>query len=79
MALQWYWISLVLNFFWPIIFFLLEAYLYALIWIIILLAVLLICLYHFYQMNQWAFYLWIPYVLWVAFAAYLNYGIYRLN
>lgn len=33
----------------------------------------------FSQVDRWAGLLQIPYLLWVAFAGYLNFGVWRLN
>ena len=33
----------------------------------------------FYRVKPWAGYLQIPYLVWITFAAYLNFGVWRLN
>ena len=78
-ALFVYGIQLVFNFFWSIIFFNLEMYLTAFIWLIILWVLILITTLLFYRIRKPAGYLMIPYLLWVTFAGYLNYAIYLLN
>ncbi len=78
-ALTVYGIQLIFNFFWSIIFFNLEAYLFAFIWILALWALIIITAYLFYGISKPAGYLMLPYILWVTFAAYLNLGIYILN
>lgn len=78
-ALIIYGIQLVLNFFWTIIFFLLNLRLLAFIWIIILLIFVVLMIVSFYKINKKAAYLQIPYLLWVIFATYLNYMLYILN
>ena len=47
--------------------------------IIVLLIVVVIMVAKFYNIDKRAAYLNIPYVLWVIFAGYLNFGIYLLN
>lgn len=78
-ALLFYMLQLILNFFWSIIFFNWEAYLFAFIWLIVLLALIIVTTVKFYRISRPAAYLMIPYILWVAFAGYLNLGIYLLN
>ncbi len=74
-----YGFSLILNFIWPIVFFNSKAYLLALVIIIVLLIVVLVLTKSYYQINPIAGVLLIPYALWLAFATYLNIGIYLLN
>ena len=78
-ALITYGIQLVFNFFWSIIFFNWELYLFALIWLILLWLPILKTTLLFYQISKPAGYLMIPYLLWVTFAGYLNLAIYLLN
>ena len=78
-ALLFYLLQFVFNFFWSIIFFNMEAYLLAFIWLLLLLILIIITTIKFYKISKPAAYLMIPYILWVAFAGYLNLGIYLLN
>jgi len=78
-ALQIYAIQLAVNFFWTIIFFNMERYLFAFIWLLLLLVLIFFMIISFSRINKTAAYLQIPYLLWVAFAGYLNLGIYLLN
>lgn len=78
-ALAIYGLQLVFNFFWSIIFFNMEAYLFAFIWLIALWLLILWTTVSFYKINKTAGLLMIPYLIWVAFAGYLNLGIYLLN
>ena len=78
-ALKVYGIQLVFNFFWSIIFFNLQNFLFAFIWIIILWLLIIWMIYKFYQIKPLAAYLNIPYLLWVTFAAILNISIVILN
>ena len=67
------------NFFWSIIFFNAQAYGLALIWLAILWALILWMLFTFRKVDKWAAWLQVPYLLWVSFAAYLNFGVWALN
>ncbi len=78
-ALLFYGLQLVFNFFWPLIFFNLEAYLFALMWLFALWLLIIITTVKFFRIDKRAGFLMLPYLLWVTFAAYLNYGIYKLN
>lgn len=78
-ALAFYGIQLVFNFFWPILFFNLEAYLFAFIWLLSLWILILITMVLFYRIAKAAGYMLLPYLLWVSFAGYLNLFIYLLN
>lgn len=74
-----YSIQLVINSVWSLIFFGFGAYLLGFIWIVILAVTVIIMIVKFYNINKKAAYLNIPYILWILFAAYLNFGIYILN
>lgn len=78
-ALTFYAVQLFFNFLWSIIFFNLEAYLFAFIWLVILWALILITIILFYRIRKSAAWLMLPYLLWVTFAGYLNFSIYLLN
>ena len=78
-ALIIYAIQLILNALWSIIFFRFENFLLAFIWLVILTGVVILMMYYFYKSDKRAFYLQIPYLLWLIFATILNYSIYTLN
>lgn len=78
-ALIIYSIQLLINFFWSIIFFNAQQYLFAFIWLIILLIAIIIMVILFSKVKPLAAFLQIPYILWVSFAGYLNLIIYLLN
>lgn len=78
-ALGIYGIQLFFNFFWSIIFFNLEMYFLAFIWLVVLFLSIWACIYVFGSINKKAAYLLVPYLLWVTFAGYLNYMIFLLN
>lgn len=74
-----YYIGLAINLIWPFIFFNLKEYLLALIWLIILIIFVILMLIEYYKINKKAFYLQIPYIIWLLFALYLNYEVFILN
>lgn len=78
-ALWTYGIQLAFNFLWPIAFFNLKWYLFAFLWLVILWILILITALRFGRIRKPVGYLLVPYLLWVAFAGYLNLGIYLLN
>ena len=78
-ALTFYAVQLGMNFFWSVIFFALEMYLTAFIWLIGMWMLILICTVLFWHIDRRAGRLMLPYLVWVAFAGYLNAGIFLLN
>lgn len=78
-ALAFYAIQLVFNFAWSLIFFNLENYLLAFVWLCALWLLIVITTVRFFAINKAAGWLMVPYILWVTFAGYLNYAIYMLN
>ncbi len=79
LGLRRYFASLVFNFLWSIIFFNIRSPLAALVTIFVLLYLIITTVVSYKKVSPLAAYLQIPYVIWVAFAAYLNAGIYFLN
>lgn len=78
-ALKLYFIQLFFNFLWPILFFQLELYFFAFIWLVVLWLLILATIISFSRISKPAAYLMVPYLLWVTFAGYLNLGIAILN
>lgn len=78
-ALTIYGVNLVMNFLWSIIFFNIRAFLFAFIWLILLIGVIIKMIIEFRKISLWAGNIQIPYLLWCIFALYLNFGIYVLN
>ena len=72
-------VQLFFNFFWSIIFFNAQAYLFAFIWLILLWVAIAVNIYFFNKINSISAKFLIPYLVWVTFAGYLNLGIYILN
>lgn len=71
--------SLFFNFFWSIFFFNLRAFLFSLFWLLVLLFLIVRTIMKYYKINKTAAFLQIPYLIWVTFAGYLNFGIWWLN
>ena len=76
---QIYILQLLVNFFWPIIFFVLKMYFTAFFWIILLIILVIIMIKELLKNNKISGYLQIPYLVWLLFATYLNIGIFLLN
>lgn len=74
-----YYLQLAVNFFWSLIFFNLQNFLFAFIWLVLLWVLILITLRRFYAISKTAGWLLVPYLVWVAFAGYLNFAIFLLN
>lgn len=74
-----YYIQLIVNYLWSIIFFTLKLYVLSGIWIILLAGLILYLMIRLYKESKISFYIFIPYILWVLFATYLNIGIIILN
>ena len=74
-----YILNLVLNFSWTIIFFNLEARLFAFLFIILLDIVVILMTLCFYGVDKKSGYLNIPYIIWLLFATVLNLSVYILN
>lgn len=71
--------QLVVNFFWSLIFFNARAYGFAFLGLLLLLALVLWMTLTFRKTDKIAAVLQIPYLLWLTFAAYLNFGVWSLN
>jgi tryptophan-rich sensory protein len=72
-------IGLAFNFFWSIWFFNFGWYVFAFVWLLALWVIIIINAVLFYRISKPAGLLFIPYILWVTFAAYLNAAIAVLN
>ena len=78
-ALKVYALQLAVNFFWSLIFFNMQAYLFALIWLVLLWVLVIVMIVKFKKISPAAAWLQIPYLLWITFAGYLSLMIYLLN
>lgn len=72
-------IHLFFNAIWSIIFFGLQNLGLAFADIIIIWFFIIVLIFKFWNINKWSAYLLIPYLLWVSFAAALNYFIWQMN
>lgn len=72
-------VQLAFNFLWSIAFFGLRSPILGLVNIVVLLGLILLTMKHFYPLSRVAFYLLVPYLLWVIFATLLNGAIVLLN
>ncbi len=71
--------QLLLNFFWPILFFNFRMYLSAFILLVILFVFVAITISAFYNAKKSAGIILIPYLLFLVYAGYLNFGVWFLN
>ena len=78
-ALAVFGLQLGMNFLWSILFFKFQLFGLALVWLIALWCVILWMITAFSRVEQTAARLQIPYLVWVAFAGYLNLGVWVLN
>ena len=78
-ALKAYAVQLALNFIWPLVFFGAQMYLLAFFILIALWIAIFITLRRFSAIDETTGNLLLPYLLWVTFAGYLNFGVFLLN
>lgn len=78
-AIIFYFIQLILNFCWSIIFFYAGEPGWAFAEIILLWIMIAATINKFSRISKTAAWLMVPYILWVSFAAVLNFAIWRLN
>lgn len=78
-AIQIFFIQLILNVVWSVVFFGLHSALGGVLIIIILWVAILETIKHFTKLNSKAGYLLYPYLIWVSFALILNISIYLIN
>ena len=74
-----FWIQLVLNALWSVIFFGMKSKGGGVITIIVLWFLILATVVASFRVSSWAGALLIPYILWVSIASYLNIGVWTLN
>lgn len=78
-ALTLYGLQLAANFIWPLLFFGGQWYLLSLLWLALLWILILLTLRAFGAVEERASDLLVPYLLWVTFALYLNFGVWLQN
>ncbi len=71
--------QLIFNFFWSIFCFNMQAFGFSLLWLTGLWILILLMTLSFRKADKWAGRIQIPYLLWAAFAGYLNFVMWRLN
>ena len=74
-----YFIHIVFNTTWSIVFFGLHQILFALIVLLILIFLIVILIIRFKRVNLVSYYLMIPYLLWTLYALFLNFNLLILN
>ena len=74
-----YFIHIVLNTTWSVVFFGLHQILLALFVLIVLILMIIILILRFKRVNIVSYYLMIPYLLWCCYALVLNFKIFLLN
>ena len=73
-----YYLQLVINLLWPILFFVLQWIRFSAIWLMMLIASVIYMIQTFYQKQKLSAILQIPYLIWLFFALYLNIAIWLL-
>lgn len=71
--------QLIINFFWSLIFFNLQAFGLALLWLLLLWILVFLMILTFRKISPLASWLQIPYLLWLTYAVWLTYGVWTLN
>mgnify|MGYP002624580743 CR=1 FL=1 len=74
-----FFVQLGFNFLWSLLFFNLEAFGFAFVWLAALWALIIWMTLSFRELDRPAAWMQLPYILWVLFAGYLNYGVWLLN
>ena len=78
-ALTIYGYQLLVNFLWPVFFFLFQWYLFSYVWLILLWLLVAKMIWEFDKISHTAALLNIPYLFWLSFAGYLNLTVWLLN
>lgn len=74
-----YYVQLIVNLLWTIIFFVFKLRLLAIFWIILLDVLVILLMINYKKYEKKSTYLLVPYLIWILFATYLTIGIYFLN
>ena len=78
-ALIFFFVQLILNIFWSVVFFGLRSPLFGLIDIVLLWIAILFTILNFLKVSKFAGVLLFPYLVWVSFATLLNFSLWILN
>lgn len=74
-----YFVNLAFNYLWVVWFFNLKWFLFAYIWLVLLIGITVLMIYFFYRVNKWAGIINVPYLLWLVFASIINIYVFYLN
>jgi translocator protein len=74
-----YFIHLIFNTTWSIVFFIFHKMFLALIVLLLLIFLIIVLMLRFRRVNMISFYMMIPYLLWCCFALFLNFNLILLN
>ncbi len=74
-----YFIHIILNTTWSVVFFGLHQIFFALVVLVILIILIIILIVRFKRVNFVSYYLMIPYLLWCLYALFLNFNLMVLN
>ncbi len=74
-----YYLQLIINLLWSIVFFTFKWRLLAYLGILLLIVLVMLMIKEFYEKNKTSGLLQIPYLIWIVFASFLNLSIYLLN
>lgn len=78
-ALKLYFVQLIVNSLWTLIFFGLRQYVLSFIWIILLIVLVIWMIIKFYRIRKVSGFINVPYLLWLLFASFLTLSIIILN
>ena len=78
-ALAVYGVQLAVNFVWPLLFFNAQMFTLSFAWLLLLWGLVLRMIFAFRKVEPLAAKLQVPYLIWLTFAAYLNFGVWYLN
>lgn len=74
-----FYVQLLLNYLWPILFFVLRLYAISFLELIILFLLIIITTFKFFRINKISGILLVPYLLWTIYAGYLNFMVWMYN
>lgn len=78
-ALSYYYTQFIVNGIWPYLFFVFKIPLFAFVVLLILLALVVLTFIKFYNLKKIAGYMFVPYILWLLYAGYINLFVAILN
>lgn len=78
-AISFYYTQLLVNAVWPYLFFVFKIPLFSFVWLILLLVLVVLTFLKFLKLIKAAGYMFIPYILWLLYAGYINLFVAILN